>query len=148
MNESIRRLGWREWVGLPDLALSRIKAKVDTGARTSCLHAFALASFQRDGSEWVRFSVHPKQGDMERVVACEAPVIDRRQVTDSGGHTEERIVIRTSLQLGDWQEEIEMTLTSRDGMRFRVLLGRTAIAHAGCCVDPAVSYQLGKKRRP
>jgi hypothetical protein len=156
MSESSRRLGWREWIGLPDLGLSRIKAKVDTGARTSCLHAFDLATFCRDGTEWVRFSVHPKQRDTEKVVQCEALLVDRRQVSDSGGHREERVVIRTQLQLGDWHEEelgdwheeVEMTLTSRDSMRFRVLLGRSAIATGGFCVDPAISYQLGKKRRP
>ena len=134
-----RLLGWREWVNLPDLGLPLIKAKVDTGARTSCLHAFELDTFSREGKPWVRFLVHPHQHSQE-AVACEAPLLENRVVTDSGGHAEERPVITTRLALGDWESPVEITLTSRDNMLFRMLLGRTAIKKGGFSVDPARSY--------
>ncbi len=148
MTEQQRLLGWREWVQLSDLALPPMKAKVDSGARTSCLHAFALDTFKRDGIDWVRFSVHPIQKNIEEVVECETPIADRRLVTDSGGHKEERIVIRTHIRIGDWEDDIEMTLTSRDSMMFRILIGRTAIVAGGFKIDPALSYkQSGKDRQ-
>jgi hypothetical protein len=138
-------LGWREWVDLPELALSRIKAKVDTGARTSCLHAFELEPFDKDGQPWIRFKVHPTQKDETLVVQCEAPICDQRAVTDSGGHTEQRYVICTRLRVGSWEQMVEMTLTGRDNMRFRMLLGRTTMIAGGFMVNPALSYQTGHK---
>lgn len=140
--DSLATLGWREWVALPELGIGRIKAKVDTGARTSALHAFRLEAFEQDGRQRVRFSMHPVQNDEATVIECVADVVDRRQVTDSGGHREARWVIQTPVQVGDASFPIEMTLTSRDSMMFRMLLGRTALRNR-FLVDPARSYLAG-----
>lgn len=139
-------LGWREWVGLPQLGLSAIKAKVDTGARTSALHAFEAREFTENGIQRVEFKMHPRQLDSETVVECVADVVDERVITDSGGHKEQRWVIRSDLSIGPHVWPIELTLTSRDDMRFRMLLGRTAVKGMAV-VDPARSYMVGKKKR-
>ena len=137
-------LGWREWLALPDLGIARIKAKVDTGARTSCLHAYYVEQVRRKGADIVRFGVHPLQRNNEDVVHCEARILDQRQVADSGGHRELRFVIQTRLVLREFDGDIELTLTNRDSMQFRMLLGRTAMVAAGFQVDPSASYLAGR----
>ncbi|MDF1832037.1 MAG: ATP-dependent zinc protease [Porticoccaceae bacterium] len=142
MNNTPITLGWREWVLLPELNLPLIKAKIDTGARTSCLHAFSLEPFNKGRTEWIRFGMHPRQHESQPELFCEARVVDKRIVTDSGGHKEERYVISTLLELGNSKWPIEITLTNRDTMRFRMLLGRTAMQNR-VVVDPGASYLLG-----
>ncbi len=134
-------LGWREWLKLPELGL-HVKAKVDTGARTSALHTFGITTFEKNSEQWVRFNMHPMQYTKEEVVSCEAKVVDKRPVTDSGGHTEQRYVIETILEMAGKAWPIEISLTSRDNMRFRMLLGRTAI-NGKALVNPQESYLLG-----
>lgn len=139
-------VGWREWLSLPALGIQSIKAKVDTGARTSALHTFEIHPYREHGAQKVRFGIHPLQKRDDIELHCEAEVTDRRWVSDSGGHRELRYVITTPLQLGAYSWPIELTLTSRDTMRFRMLLGRTAM-HRHLIVKPDASYLIGKKQR-
>lgn len=132
-------VGWREWVALPDLGVDAIKAKVDTGARTSALHVTDLERFARDGHPWVRFAVHPVQRSERPVVRAEAPLVERRPVRSSSGHTEHRPVIATTLLVGTACWPIEVTLTRRDAMGFRMLIGREALRRRAL-IDPGRSY--------
>ena len=138
-------IGWREWVALPDLGLPAIKTKVDTGARTSALHAFLIEPYTEDGIDMLRFLIHPIQRNEDVEVECRCPVFDQREVTDSGGNTEMRYVIQSEMIFGSDRFLIEMTLTNRDTMAFRMLLGRRAMEDR-YVVDPAASYLNGKLR--
>lgn len=137
-------VGWREWISLPELKIDRIKAKIDTGARTSVLHAFQLNLFEDKGVKMVDFSIHPDQYSKERVIQCSSFLHDIRGVTDSGGHKELRPVIKTGIKLGQYTWQIEITLTNRDDMRFRFLLARSGVPK-NFLISTSSSYLLGKK---
>ena len=138
-------LGWREWVSLPELGVDDIKAKIDTGARTSALHAFHAKPFVKDGQQRIRFGVHPVQRHRHPDILCEAPLIGERIVISSNGQHELRFVITTKLRIGAYSWTIEMTLADRDQMGFRMLLGRQALA-GRFLVDPGSSYKFGRRR--
>lgn len=132
-------IGWREWVALPGLGIAAIKAKIDTGARSSSLHAFDVEAFDRDGSPWVRFVVHPWQRDCETALHAEAPVLEFRQVRSSSGHLSLRPVVRVEVLLSGVGRTIDLTLAARDEMGFRMLLGREAV-RGRFVVDPGRSF--------
>jgi len=132
-------VGWREWVRLPELGDVRVKAKIDTGARTSAIHAWKIQPFDKDGENWVRFELHPNQEDNKTRVACEALVLDSRLIKSSNGQEQRRYVIRTPLRVGPFVWPIELTLTRRDEMGFRMLVGRTAL-NPGALVNPSKSF--------
>ncbi len=135
-------VGWREWLALPALGMPYLKAKVDTGARSSALHVEWHEVLIERGVPWVRFALLPSSlASSERV--CEAAILDRREVTDSGGHRTARIFIETEIELGGRRWTIETNLTNRRGMLFPMLLGRTAMA-GRLLVDPSLSYLLGE----
>lgn len=134
-------IGWREWVELPELGLGKIKAKIDTGARSSSIHAYDIEEFERDNETWVRFAIHPDQHSDENVVSCEARVKDYRSITDSGGHKTMRYIVETQFRIGTDTFLAELSLFNRSTMLFRMLIGRTALK-GRYVVDPARSYCL------
>ncbi|MEM6521052.1 MAG: RimK/LysX family protein [Cyanobacteria bacterium P01_D01_bin.71] len=139
-------IGWREWATLPQLGINRIKAKVDTGARTSALHAFDVEYFETAEGPMVRFKAHPLQRDTSMIVEAIAPMLEQRQVRNSGGQVQERPVILTTVSFGHQPWEIELTLTNRDVMGFRMLLGREAVRRR-FLVDPGASYRMSDLNR-
>ena len=138
--------GWREWVQLPDVGVPWLKAKIDTGAQTSSIHAFDETEFSRDGADWVRFRIRPWQRSDDDEVVVECPVHDRRRVRSSSGHVEERIVVQMLLVLAGRDVTAEVTLSNRDQMGFRMLVGREALRH-GFVVDASRSFLGGRAPR-
>ncbi len=136
-------VGCEEWCGFPDLGIPAVKARVDSGAKTSSLHAFNINKFKKNGESWVSFEVHPLQNNRRVVIRCEKPIIDKRTVKSSSGTTERRYVVGACLKAGDQQWDIELTLTNRDSMGYRMLLGREAM-HGKLLVDPSLSFCLGE----
>ncbi|MFK7920068.1 MAG: ATP-dependent zinc protease [Ilumatobacter sp.] len=136
-------IGWREWVSFPDWGIPAVKVKIDTGARTSALHAVDLDLIERDGMQFASFEVHPWQRSARDGVRVVAPLVDQRQVTSSSGETSMRPVVRAVIDLDGAPESIELTLTRRDDMGFKMLLGRTAM-EGRHYVDPASSYLHGR----
>jgi hypothetical protein len=135
-------IGWREWLALPQLGLDALKAKIDTGARSSSLHVDSISEFQRDDRTWLRFAVATRRRGTA-LVDCEAPAFDRRAVTDSGGHITSRWFIRTPVRLAGIEWEVEINLTNRRNMLFPMLLGRSALC-GRFCVDPQRSFACGR----
>lgn len=134
-------VGWREWVSLPTIGVPWIKAKLDTGARSSALHAFDIEEF--DAGQRVRFKVRPWQRSMEDIVEVECDVHDRRSVRSSSGHSEDRIVVLLDVELGGRTVVAETTLSQRDQMDFRMLIGREALRQ-GFLVNPHKSFVTGR----
>lgn len=149
MNAAPRKLavvGWREQVLLPELCSASIPAKIDTGARTSSLHATEVERFEKDGKRWVRFLLNVGKGRSEPVV-CEVPRAGRRKITSSNGESEERLIIKTSLQIGTQNFRAEFSLADRSDMKFPILIGRTAL-RSRFLVDSGQSYlQSGAEER-
>ena len=143
MNSNKIILGSEEWCSFPELGIPAIKARVDSGAKTSALHAINIAPFIKEGENWVKFDINPIQNNLKTVIHCEAKLIDKRVVKSSSGFREQRYVIQTKLAIGNGIWEIEMTLTNRDSMGFRMLLGREAMS-GRILVDPEQKYLLGQ----
>ncbi len=144
--KSLPVLGWREWVALPMLGVARIKAKVDTGARSSAIHAYDVEVFEQEGKQFVRFVLHPRQQNTQVTINAQAEILEFRSIRSSNGQVTERPVIVTEVELYGRQWPVELTLVNRDDMGFRMLLGRQALKHR-FLVDPAASF-LAKKRSP
>lgn len=136
-------IGWREWVALPELHIQKIKAKIDTGARTSVVHAFSIRPVKHRHKDRIHFNIHPIQHNKSYVVACTADMIGKRLITDSGGHVEERYVIQTPITIASYTWVIEITLTERENMLFRMLLGRSALRKR-FIINPARSFLSNK----
>ena len=139
--------GWREWVQLPEIGVPWIKAKLDTGARSSALHAFDINPFDRDGAEWVRFTVRPWQESVDDEVVVELPVHDRRKVRSSSGHVQKRYVVLLTMVLMGREVVAEVSLSNRDQMGFRMLIGRQALRE-GFAVAPGRSFLGGRAPKP
>ena len=136
-------IGWREWVSMPELGVKRIKAKIDTGARSSSIHAFDVKTFFKEDQEYVQFSIHPAQGRDHPEIAAVAPILERRMIRSSNGEAESRIVVRTTLSLLGQQFPVDLTLANRDAMGFRMLIGREAL-RGRYLVDSNRSYLAGR----
>lgn len=140
-------IGWREWVGLPGLGGAVVRAKVDTGARTAALHAFGLELFEKGGTEYARFAIHPDHQSPGPAVIVETPVLGHRLVRNPGGRSEERPIIKTKLTIGRYRVTAEVNLTRRDNMGMPMLLGRQTVRRR-FLVDPGRSYLIGQAPEP
>ena len=138
----LNEIGWRETVALPDLGIQTIKAKVDTGARTSALHAVPRKVYEKNGTPWIDFDI-PRSA-AHPVIACKSPLVDQRKITNTSGVPETRYVIETKMILGDRYWTIEVSLADREKMAFDLILGRTAIRRHKLCVNPGRSFLAGK----
>jgi hypothetical protein len=138
--------GWREFVTLPDLQTPVMRAKLDTGALTSCLDARSIEAFWHEGVEWVQFNLATSRYKPSPEVLCRQPILERRDVRDSGGHQSQRIVIKATLQLGDQSCLTEFTLADRQAMQYRVLLGRRTLTQLNLMVDAKSPYRLTRPR--
>lgn len=136
-------IGLREWIALPELGMVGLRAKIDTGASTSTLHASDIVPFKRDGENWVRFVAHLGT-QVQRRHRCEAPVVTMKTIKSSNGQAQTRYVIRTLLALGDRAWPVEFTLACRKTMRYRVLLGSKALVHGQLVVNPGLTYVQDK----
>ena len=136
-------IGWQEWAGFPELCTTRIKAKIDTGAKTSAIHAFSVSEFERDGAPWASFILHPVQRRKLPEITCQAPIVDRRMIRSSNGIAQERLVIRTTMRMGDREWPVDLSLTNRDDMGFRLLVGRDALKKS-ILIHPARTFLQGK----
>lgn len=143
--QSAKVIGWREFVGLPQLQVARIKAKIDTGARSSALHAFNIQELQLDGKSIIRFQIHPLQRDNQTIIMAEAELLEYRKIRNSGGVAHLRPVIKTEVKLGEQIWSIELSLTDRDVMGFRMLLGRQAVRNK-FLVDPGKSFVQSRSK--
>jgi hypothetical protein len=141
-------IGLREWVALPELGVAGLRAKIDTGASTSSLHATDIELFERDGEEWVRFTAHLGTVVQLRHRRCEAPLIALKTIKSSNGHAETRYVISTTLALGDRLWRVQFTLASRKAMRYRLLLGSKALVAGQLVVNPGLTYVQDKPAFP
>lgn len=136
-------IGLREWINLPELGMVGLRAKIDTGASTSCLHASDIQPFDRGGEPWVRFTAH--LGTLvQRRHRCEAPLVSLKTIKSSNGQAQARFVIRTPVTLGELEWLVEFTLTCRKTMRYRVLLGSKALVDGQLLVNPALTYVQNK----
>lgn len=139
-------IGSEEWCSFPGLGIPAIKARIDSGAKTSSIHAFNIHRFRRGGESWISFEVHPIQNDRRTVIRCERPILDKRRVKSSTGVAETRYVINATLKAGTESWDIELTLANRDSMGYRMLLGREAM-HGRMIVDPSLRFCLGEIKK-
>ncbi len=150
--EPLKTVGWREWVAFPEFGGPSVRAKVDTGARTSAIHARNIKITTREGREIAEFDIYPHQRDSQTVLHCQAPIVARRRIRNSGGHVQDRVIVRTTIRLGEDVFEIDLSLTRRDRMGYRMLLGRRALKKR-YVVDAGRSYvqgpsKSGRRRKP
>ncbi len=136
-------IGWREWLALPDIGVPGVKAKIDTGARSSALHTHDFEVFEDGGKELVRFHLHPLKDNDRLELSCVAPLLEYREVRNSFGHTESRPFIRTTAVIGEFAFEIDLSLTNREEMKYRMLLGRQSVADR-FLINPSESFQFGR----